>query len=101
MDFFKKVYAMCRKIPSGKVATYGQIAFLIGSPRAARQIGWALHCCPISEKVPCHRIINRYGKLYKNYMFENSDIQKQLLIEEGIQVDDNNSVDLKKYQWNP
>ena len=100
MSFFEEVYEICKKIPKGKVATYGQIAFLLGKPRAARQVGWALHACPSHLNVPCHRVINAQGELSKGYAIS-KEIQKQLLVDEGIQVTDTYTVDLNQYAWNP
>ena len=67
MSLFKEAYEMCKKIPHGKVATYGQIAIMIGRPRCARQVGWALNSCSKEEKVPCHRVVNRFGGLCKHF----------------------------------
>ena len=97
-NFFEKVYNICRQIPFGKVATYGQIATLVGSPRAARQVGWAMSSCQYND-VPCHRVLNRFGKLCINDSFGHPEIQKQLLEEEGIEVRLDYTVDLDKYLW--
>jgi len=97
-NFFEKVYDICRQIPKGKVATYGQIAFMLGSPRSARQVGWAMRSCPYKD-VPCHRVLNRFGKLCINDSFGHQEIQKQLLEEEGIEVNFEYIVDLDKYLW--
>lgn len=57
MNFYEKVYAVVKQIPKGKVATYGQIALLCGNPRAARAVGYALHCNPEPGIIPCHRVV--------------------------------------------
>ncbi|MCL2383096.1 MAG: MGMT family protein [Oscillospiraceae bacterium] len=99
MPLFKEIYEMCKKIPKGKVATYGQIAILIGRPRCARQVGWALHGVPEEENVPCHRVVNRFGGLCKCFGFGGPEMQKQLLEAEGIHVRTDYTVDLKEYIW--
>lgn len=96
--FFEKVYAAVRKIPNGKVATYGQIATVIGSPRAARQVGWALHVNPYFGDVPCHRVVNRFGDLSGAFAFGGIDTQEEMLKAEGIQVV-NGKVDLDQYLY--
>ena len=78
MSLFKEVYEVCKKIPKGKVATYGQVACMIGRPRCARQVGWALHVNPEEGVIPCHRVINRFGKLCEGFAFGGIEIQKQL-----------------------
>jgi len=99
MTFFEEVYEMCKKIPKGKVATYGQIAFLIGKPRCARQVGWALSSCPDPKNIPWHRVLNRFGKLHQSDVLGNMHIQRDLLKEEGISFIDDFTIDLKYYLW--
>lgn len=99
MSLFSEVYEVCKKIPEGKVATYGQVAALIGRPRCARQVGWALHVNPEQETIPCHRVINRFGKLCEGFAFGGIEIQKQLLEAEGVEVRTDYTVDLEKYLW--
>ena len=62
MSFYDKVYEQVVKIPKGKVATYGQIAFLCGSPRASRAVGYALHFNPRPGEIPCHRVVKHAGR---------------------------------------
>jgi len=100
MSLFQEVYEECKKIPKGKVSTYGQIAFLIGRPRCSRQVGWALHANPEPGVIPCHRVVNRFGKLCEGFAFGGKEIQKQLLEEEGVAVREDYSVDLDKYLYN-
>lgn len=90
--FYEEIYRAVRQIPSGKVATYGQIAFQSGKPRAARQVGYALHACK-DPTIPCHRVVNRSGRLAPGFL-----AQRTLLEREGIAVDKHACVDLKKYQ---
>lgn len=97
--FFEKVYKIVETIPVGKVATYGQIARLCGSPRAARQVGWALHVNPRHFVVPCHRVVNKSGRIAPSFAFGGEDVQRNLLLQEGVTFTDQNTVDLKKHLW--
>lgn len=97
-NFFEKVYTQVRRIPVGKVATYGQIARLCGNPRMSRQVGWALHSNPHPIEIPCHRVVNRYGELAPAFAFGGVDVQRHLLEYEGVSVVDN-KVDLSVYLW--
>lgn len=99
MNFFDKVYIAVKQIPKGKVATYGQIACAVGSPRAARQVGYALHVNPQPYVIPCHRVVNRFGGLAPAFAFGGQDVQAQLLRSEGVLVDENYTVDLAKYLY--
>lgn len=103
MNFFQKVYAIAKQIPYGKVATYGQVAALVDSPRAARQVGYALRALKIDEKeVPWWRIVNKEGYLSINHgeMGMEKELQRQLLMSEGIEVDEKYHLDMEKYRWN-
>ena len=99
MSFYNVVYEMVKRIPKGKVATYGQIALLCGSPKASRAVGYALHFNPQPIIIPCHRVVNRFGGLAPKFAFGGKDAQKELLMAEGVYVDENYIVDLEKYQW--
>ena len=99
MSFYQKVYEIVREIPKGKVATYGQIAHMLGSPRASRAVGYALHFNPEPIKIPCHRVVNREGRLAPGFVFGGPEVQKQLLEQEGVEVSEDMYVDLKKYMW--
>lgn len=68
-NFFEQVYEIVKQIPKGSVATYGQIAFLMGRPHAAKFVGFALHTNPQPLVVPCHRVVNRQGYLAKAFVF--------------------------------
>lgn len=99
MGFFNKVYQIVQKIPYGKVATYGDIARLCGRPRAAREVGWALHQNPHFIDIPCHRVVNRFGRLAPAFAFGGADIQKSLLEQEGVEVGEDYAVDLAQYRY--
>jgi methylated-DNA-protein-cysteine methyltransferase-like protein len=99
MSFFERVYEIVRKIPKGKVATYGQIARIAGEPKKSKIVGWALHSNPYKGDVPCHRVVNRHGELSGGFAFGGSEAQKHLLIKEGIIFDTNEKIDLGIYLW--
>ena len=99
MDFYKRVAAVCKTIPYGKVATYGQIALLCGKPRNARQVGYALNHKMAGEEVPAFRVVNQKGYLTGALAFETPDMQRILLEGEGVQVTDLTWIDLRKYGW--
>ena len=97
MSFYDKVYEVVKRIPVGKVATYGQIAALLGSPRASRAVGYALHSNPAPGVIPCHRVVNRFGRTAPAFAFGGEDVQKKLLEAEGVEVRGDHTVDLDKY----
>ena len=97
--FFQQVYDVVKQIPIGKVATYGQIARLCGSVRASRQVGWALHVNPEPYVTPCHRVVNREGKLAGAFAFGGKNVQHDLLVGEGVTFIDGDTVDLTKHLW--
>ncbi len=98
MTFFEAVYEYVKTVPRGKVVTYGMIARAIGHPRAARQVGNALHHNPTPVVVPCHRVVNREGRLAPAFAFGGLDVQARLLEGEGVEVIDG-YVDLDIYLW--
>ena len=100
MSVFEKIYEQVRKIPRGKVATYGQIAMLAGNPRWARAVGYALHSNPDPDGIPCYRVVNRFGGLAAAFAFGGENRQAELLRADGIEVREDNTVDLEKYLWN-
>ena len=92
----KRIYEAVKKIPAGKVATYGQIAELAGDKKMARAVGNALHRNPDPEHIPCYRVVNAKGELAGAFAFGGANVQEQLLAADGILVVDN-KVDLAKY----
>lgn len=99
MTSFEKIYEVVKKIPFGKVATYGQIAMLAGNPRWARVVGYALHVNPDPENIRCYRVVNRFGELSEAFAFGGINEQAELLKAEGVEVVDNR-VNLEKFLWN-
>ncbi|MEM5767251.1 MAG: MGMT family protein [Bacillota bacterium] len=97
--FFQQVYDLIATIPEGKVATYGQIAALLGKPKASKIVGWALHTTPSNFKLPCHRVVNKSGDLAPAYVFGGIGAQRSLLEAEGITFNSDGRVNLKKHLW--
>ena len=99
MNFYEKVYDIVKQIPKGKVLTYGKIAILAGNPKASRAVGYALHRNPDPRTIPCHRVVNKQGKLADSFAFGGCNEHKQRLINEGVIFTDENLVDLDKHLW--
>jgi methylated-DNA-protein-cysteine methyltransferase related protein len=98
-DFFKKVYDVTKKIPYGKVTTYGHIAEVCGIKSAARTVGWALNGC--GPDIPAHRVVNRFGALTGKIHFGDPNLMEDLLRSEGVEFDKNNCVKLENHLWIP
>ncbi|MBI5621208.1 MGMT family protein [Candidatus Gottesmanbacteria bacterium] len=99
-NFFQRVYEVVRRIPAGKVATYGLIADILGT-KDARRVGQALHANPDGSRTPCHRVVFADGRLAPGYAFGGQDQQRKKLKMEGIFCSDQKTVNLKEYLWNP
>jgi methylated-DNA-protein-cysteine methyltransferase related protein len=100
------VYALVKKIPKGKVATYGQLAKLLGLPRHARHVGNALANMPTTTpatiKIPWQRVVNAEGRIsvrLKNWQSGSDDLQRILLEAEGVAFDSTGKIDLKRFGW--
>lgn len=91
---FKEVYLAVKQIPAGFVTTYGDIAKILQTN--SRTVGWALHANK-SDKVPCHRVVNREGKLAANFAFDGWKEQRRRLLAEGITFRDEMHVDMGKH----
>lgn len=99
MDFYEQVYTFVRQVPQGMVVTYGQVATLLGSPRAARAVGYALRFLPAGSDVPWHRVINHRGQISQRTPPESPLLQRLLLEAEGVVFDAADCVDLARYRW--
>jgi methylated-DNA-protein-cysteine methyltransferase related protein len=99
-DSYRRIYAVVRRIPRGRVATYGQVAELAGLGRAARQVGYALHALAGSSALPWQRVINAAGGISLPAGAGGLD-QRFRLIAEGVLVDARGRVSLARYQWRP
>ena len=97
MSVFERIYEVVKNIPKGQVATYGQVAFLAGNSRWARVVGYALHNNPDPTTIPCHRVVNREGKVADAFVFGGGKVQRKLLEEEGIVFESDGRIDLNKY----
>ena len=103
-EIYERIWAAVKRIPRGRVATYGQIAALVGMPRHARQAGYALAATPENKKIPWHRVINAQGKIslrLKHWDSGGDDYQRILLEAEGVAFDSSGRVDLKRFRWHP
>lgn len=98
-DFFESVYDMVEQVPCGMVATYGQIAALVGAPRRARYVGYALHVNPRPGAIPCHRIVFADGRLAEGFAFGGPEAQRALLEAEGVAFLPDGRVDLAACRW--
>jgi methylated-DNA-protein-cysteine methyltransferase-like protein len=99
--FFDRVFALVSQIPPGRVTTYGAIARALGTPRAARSVGWALSLAPDGDALPCHRVVDRNGFLSGGWHWGHPDIMAGLLRDEGVPFLDPYRVDLAACLWLP
>jgi methylated-DNA-protein-cysteine methyltransferase-like protein len=98
---YARIYRVVRRIPRGRVATYGQIAALAGLPGHARQVGYALHATPDDTELPWHRVINARGEISPRHEPLWEGIQAQLLAAEDVTPGANGRIDLTRFQWRP
>lgn len=98
---FTRIYEVVRRIPRGKVATYGQIAMLAGNPRWSQVVGYALHVNPNPTEIPCYRVVNRFGEVSRAFAFGGENEQVRLLQEDGVEFTPDGKVDLSRYLWQP
>ncbi|MGE3537547.1 MAG: MGMT family protein [Candidatus Tectimicrobiota bacterium] len=98
-DFYTQVYAFVRQVPPGTVVTYGQVAALLGHPRAARAVGYALRFLPPGSDVPWHRVINHRGHISQRTPPESPLLQRLRLEAEGVLFDAEGRIDLARYRW--
>lgn len=101
-EFCERVWTTVKRIPRGKVATYGQIAALIGMSRHARQVGYALAATPENRQIPWHRVINAQGRVslrLKHWESGSDELQRILLEADGVTFDSTGRVDLKRFRW--
>lgn len=99
MNFKEQVFNLVKRIPEGKVVTYGQIAERLGQRRWSRQVGWALYQNNEGSGVPCHRVVDRNGRLAPNFAFDGAGEQKRRLLQEGVKFVDDMHVDLARCLW--
>lgn len=104
-DFYPRVYDLVRRIPPGRVTTYGRIARALGAPRASRGVGWALKAVASAPggplAVPCHRVVNRDGELTGRRHFATPTVMEERLLSEGVPFTADGRVDLASCVWEP
>lgn len=100
-NFFEKVYEVARKIPYGRVTSYGAIAKYLGAARSARMVGWAMNASHYDDSIPAHRVVNRLGLLTGKHHFDGTNLMQQLLESEGIIIKDAKIVDFEDVFWDP
>ena len=100
-NFFSKVYEVARKIPYGKVTSYGAIATYLGAARSARMVGWAMNACGGDTTIPAHRVVNRKGIITGKHHFNGSNLMQQLLESEGIVIENDKIINFEDVFWNP
>ena len=98
-NLYQKIYEIVADIPAGQVATYGQIAWMVGIPNAPRVIGYAMSKVPLGLNIPCHRVVNKAGAMAPNHVFGGGQNQRDLLEQEGITFLLNGCIDMEKCQW--
>jgi methylated-DNA-protein-cysteine methyltransferase-like protein len=99
---YERIYAVIRRIPPGRVSTYGQVAALAGLPGHARQVGYALYALSAHSTVPWHRVVNAQGRLSLGAAIPEGDVEQRIRLEiEGVEFDADGRIPLGRYQWRP
>lgn len=97
MNTFEKIYDVVKRIPEGRVATYGKVATAAGNPRWSQVVGYALHANPSPGEIPCHRVVRKDGRVAQSFAFGGEDMQRLLLEGEGVSFIDRFTVDMAKH----
>lgn len=100
-NFFEKVYEVAKKIPFGRVTSYGAIAKYLGAAKSARMVGWAMNASHNNADIPAHRVVNRNGLLTGKFHFDGTNLMQQLLENEGIVVKENQIQNFHAVFWDP
>jgi methylated-DNA-protein-cysteine methyltransferase-like protein len=95
------MYAVVRRIPKGRVATYGQVALIAGLPGQARRVGYALSNLPYDSDVPWHRVVNARGEISLRSEPGYCELQRALLEAEGVPFDSAGRIPLRRFRWRP
>ena len=99
-SFFDKVYEVAQQIPYGRVTSYGAIARYLGAARSARMVGWAMNNCD-ATKVPAHRVVNRIGMLSGKHHFPGTNLMRDLLENEGVEIKEDQVQHFDRLFWDP
>lgn len=98
--FFQRAYDIVRQVPEGRVTTYGQVARMMGEPRKARYVGFAMHSSPgMKGGVPCHRVVFADGSLAPGFAFGGPEEQRRMLEVEGVGFLPSGKVDMSRFSW--
>lgn len=100
-DSYARIYAVVRRIPRGRVASYGQVARLAGLPGRARQVGYAMHALPQGTPIPWHRVVNARGAVSRRRVPGAELTQRMLLEREGLRFGPGGRIPLDRYGWHP
>lgn len=100
-DFYEKVYQIVRKIPYGKVTTYGSIAEYLGTKSSARVVGYAMNHAHSLKDIPAHRVVNRKGRLTGKHHFASPTLMQELLENEGVEIENDEIVNFQEHLWIP
>ena len=100
-DPYPRIYAIVRRIPRGRIATYGQVALLAGLGGHARQVGYALHALSAGDAIPWHRVLNAQGRVSPRAEPGGDRVQRALLEREGVRFDAAGRADLARFGWRP
>ncbi len=100
-DSYRRIYAVVRRIPRGRIATYGQVAQIAGLGGHARQVGYALHSVDSDDRLPWHRVLNAQGRVSPRAEPGGDRVQRALLEREGVRFDKSGRADLTRYGWRP
>jgi methylated-DNA-protein-cysteine methyltransferase-like protein len=101
LNFFEKCYVVAKRVPFGRVTSYGAIAKYLGTARAARMVGWAMNASHGDIDIPAHRVVNRKGVLTGKHHFKGTNLMQQLLESEGIEVKELQIQNFKEVFWDP
>ena len=100
-NFFDRVYKVVKKIPYGRVTNYGSIAKYLGSAKSSRAVGYAMNASHNIPDVPAHRVVNKVGLLTGKHHFFGSNLMKDLLESEGVEIIDNQVIQFDSLYWDP
>ena len=100
-SFRSQVYEVVRRVPEGRVTTYGAIARALNAPRSARMVGWAMSQCPADVSEVAHRVVNRFGELSGGWSWGHPEIMRALLEDEGVEFVDDLRVNMPLHFWDP